>query len=235
MGATNTVKQDPRLIASYTIPEVAHYLLVAPATLRSWVLGGHYPVAGGKAFFNPPIPAADAKGKLLSFVNLVEVHVLVALRRDHEIPLQQVRKALRTLHRIYPSPHPLVDHRFETDGINLFVEKYGRLINLSQQGQLSIKEVLRGYLRRVEWGKDGIPTRLYPFTRHRSTDEPRAVVIDPRIEFGRPVLAGTGIATSIIAERYKAGESVEQLAEDYGRAPLEIQEAVRCELSRQAA
>jgi uncharacterized protein (DUF433 family) len=43
-------------------------------------------------------------------------------------------------------------------------------------------------------------------------------------------LAGTGIATTVIAQRYKAGESIEELAEDYGRSTSEIQEAIRSEL-----
>ena len=60
------------------------------------------------------------------------------------------------------------------------------------------------------------------------------VVIDPRLSGGRPVLAGTGLATELIAERYKAGESVEDLAKDYEREESEIEEAVRCELGRAA-
>jgi uncharacterized protein (DUF433 family) len=76
--------------------------------------------------------------------------------------------------------------------------------------------------------------RLFPFTRKRQPDEPKAVVIDPYVSFGRPVLAGTGIATAVVAERYKAGESIADLAEDYGRQALEIEEAIRCELSVQA-
>ncbi len=66
-------------------------------------------------------------------------------------------------------------------------------------------------------------------------EEPRTVVIDPRVSFGRSVLAGTGIPTAIIAERYKAGESVDALADDYGRKRVEIEEAIRCELALDAA
>jgi uncharacterized protein (DUF433 family) len=49
------------------------------------------------------------------------------------------------------------------------------------------------------------------------------------------VLAGTGIPTAIVAERYKAGESIDELAEDYGRSRKEIEEAIRCELWLEAA
>ena len=56
------------------------------------------------------------------------------------------------------------------------------------------------------------------------------LVIDPRISFGRPVIAGTNIRTSIVAERYLAGESINALARDYGRDHGEIEEAIRCEI-----
>ena len=49
------------------------------------------------------------------------------------------------------------------------------------------------------------------------------------------MLAGTGIPSAMIAERYKAGESVHELAKDYGRDRREIEEAIRCELAVEAA
>jgi uncharacterized protein (DUF433 family) len=65
--------------------------------------------------------------------------------------------------------------------------------------------------------------------------EPKVIVIDPFITFGRPVLAGTGIPTAIVAERYKAGESIKELAQDYDLLPQAVQEAIRCELETTAA
>ena len=96
-------------------------------------------------------------------------------------------------------------------------------------------EVLKEHLQRIERDEEGLAVRLYPFTRHRYVQNPKLILIDPRIAFGRPVLAGTGIATSTVAERYKAGESIAALADDYGRRAEEIEEAVRCELHLDAA
>ena len=56
------------------------------------------------------------------------------------------------------------------------------------------------------------------------------VVIDPTLSAGRPVITGMGLATEVIAERYKAGETVAELAKDYDREKAEIEEAIRCEL-----
>jgi len=227
-------KSDIREVPSYTLQEAAHYLRIPLTTLRSWIRGRRYPVKEGQRDFKPLIATAD-RSSMLSFFNLVEAHVLSAIRKDHRVPLVSVRKALDYLDRKYPSKHPLADHLFETDGMDLFVREYGHLENISKDGQLAMEKLLHAYLRRIERDPSGLPIKLYPFTRKRQLEEPRTVVIDPTISFGRPVLSGTGIPTQVIAERYKAGESIRELAEDYGLPPSQIEEAIRCELPLEAA
>src|SRR5438105_3493233 len=225
---------DIRELPSYGITEAAHYLRIPRTTVRDWASGRYYRGISGERFSNPIIPLPDSRTKLLSFMNLVEIHVLDAIRRKHNIPLGKVRIGVNFLSRQFPSRHPLADQEFATDGLNLFIEKFSQLINVSQEGQLAMQAVLQAHLHRIERDLKGIPVRLYPFTRKRDfqefQEEPKAVVIDPQVSFGRPVLAGTGIPTAVIAERYKAGESVDDLADDYGRQRLEIEEAIRCEL-----
>lgn len=65
-------------------------------------------------------------------------------------------------------------------------------------------------------------------------DAPRLIVIDPRRAFGRPVIAGSRIPTTDVFERFKAGDSLENLVAEYGRSPQEIQEAIRYEAERAA-
>jgi uncharacterized protein (DUF433 family) len=227
---------DAREVPSYGVMEAAHYLRIPRTTVRDWVSGRHYRSNAGVRFSKPIIQIPDPALKLLSFMNLVEIHVLDAIRRKHDIPLEKVRTAMNYLLRQFPSKHLLADQEFITDGMNLFINKFSQLINISQEGQLAIHEVLQAHLHRIERDLKGIPVRLYPFTRKRDLqEEPKAVVIDPQVSFGRPVLVGTGIPTAVIAERYKAGESMDDLADDYGRRRLEIEEAIRCELSVEAA
>ena len=228
-------RRELREMPAYGIVEAAHYLGIPNATLRSWVLGRYYPTERGKRFFRPIIELADKDQRLLSFENLVEAHVLDAIRRAHGVAFGRVRKAVEYVKNKLGSKHPLAEQKFVTDGVDLFVEAFGQLVNISREGQLAIKDLIETYLRRVERDRVGAPIRLYPFTRERKPDEPRIIVIDPAISFGRPALVGTGIATTIIAQRYKAGESTAELAKDYGRSISEIEEAIRCELWLDAA
>ncbi len=212
---------------SYGIPEAAGYLLVPVTTLRSWFLGQFYQTTGGRKLFDPPLAIAQREPALLSFTNLVEAHVLDAIRRQHGVSLQNVRRALRFVERHFPSDHPLAHQTFETDGLDLFIQHYGKLINASQEGQFTMRALVAAYLRRVERNPSGAPIRLYPYIRHRAPEEPKSIVIDPRVSFGRPVLTGTGIATEVVASRYKAGESIDDLADDYGKERGDIEEAIR--------
>lgn len=76
---------------------------------------------------------------------------------------------------------------------------------------------------------DGSPSRLYPFSRVPAEGCPKTVVLDPRIRFGRPTIAGRGVPTDIVFERHQAGDSIAELADDYGLATAEVEEAVRYE------
>jgi uncharacterized protein (DUF433 family) len=121
-----------------------------------------------------------------------------------------------------------------TDGTDLFVDHLGSLVNLSQEGQLAIRETLGAHLRRIERDASGLAVRLYPFTRAGSLSAPRHVVIDPRQAFGRPVIAGSRVPTAEVFERFKAGDSLETLVSEYGRSTEQIQEAIRYEAERAA-
>jgi len=218
-------------VPAYTVAEASHYLLIPEATLRSWVRGRTYPLKPNRSgFFQFIIQIPESKGTLLSFTNLVEAHVLDAIRRDHGVQLKKVRDAIRYMQERMKVEHPLASQAMVTDGVDLFVRRYAQLINVSKEGQLAMSEVLDAYLRRVEWDQAGFAIRLYPFTRKRELDEPKAIVIDPEVSFGKPVLVDTGIPTATVAERYKAGESVDELAEDYDLKRVQIEEAIRCEL-----
>lgn len=92
-----------------------------------------------------------------------------------------------------------------------------------------MREIISGALTRIHRDPTGIPIKLFPFTRSAIMGTPTKVIIDPTISAGRPVIAGTGLTAELIAERYKAGESISALAQDYERTEDDIEEAIRCE------
>ena len=230
MARRRTRSNDPRKLPAYTIAEAAHYLAVPAATIRYWSVG--------RDAYAPLIEVPAHVPTLLSFLNLTELHVLAAIRRTHEVKMPSIRRAIQYLAANAQSAmdrrHPLIGRELETDGLDLFIQQYGQLINISRDGQTVMREIMSAALRRIDRDPDGVPIKLYPFTRATKDKTPMMVVIDPRLSAGRPVIAGTGLATQLIAERYKAGESIGDLAYDYERGHEEIEEAIRCELQAAA-
>jgi uncharacterized protein (DUF433 family) len=212
-------------LAAYTPAEAARYLRLPIATLRSWVLGRHYQTAGGRSQFPPLIRLASRRPPLLSFSNLIEAHVLRSLRAEHAVSIKDVRKALAFAEKELRIERPLLRPELRTHVGKVFLDRYGQLIELTASGQLAMRRMFDEHLKRIEWDLK-FPLRLYPFLSAAAPSEARPIVIDPRIAFGRPVMARKGVSTAAIAERIDAGESVESVAADYELEEPEIEEAV---------
>jgi uncharacterized protein (DUF433 family) len=52
---------------------------------------------------------------------------------------------------------------------------------------------------------------------------------DPRVSFGRPVLARLSVSTAVIVDRINAGEEAADLVKDYGATDDEIMDALAYE------
>ena len=76
----------------------------------------------------------------------------------------------------------------------------------------------------------GNPLKLLLVARETASGPKGVVVIDPRLGFGRPVIEGTGIRTEVIVDRFRAGEKIESIAEDYDRPAADIEDIVRAEM-----
>ncbi len=233
---------DPRDIPIYSIPQAAQYLRLPKDRLRYWVKGWFSETKAQKRFFKPLIKLyhntfelrPQSKTTLLSFTNLVEAHVLIAIVKAARFDQKQLSTELDYINRHLSTPQLYAGIEFQIEGIALLFERFGQKLAASDREQ-EARQILKTYFDRIVRDEAGLPIKLYPFTKLSGADEPKTVMIDPRISFGRPVLAGTGIPTAMLAERYKAGDSIDELAEDYNCDRLQIEEGIRCELQLVAA
>jgi len=225
---------DPRELPIYSVGEAARYLNLPVSTLSSWVKGRDYVAGGRTKRWGPLIQIADAKGSFLSFNNLVEAHVLKAIRTRHGVPMRGVQAALDYARRAHK-----IDRLFLSDDLRaveqkpedavrksvgaLFLEMLGEVEQISEGGQLVIRNALTRHLDRIERDSSGMPIRLFPFV---SRFPEREILIDPRVSFGRPVLVKRGIRVATVVDRIEAGESVEHIAKNYGLDPADIERAL---------
>jgi len=203
---------------TYSCLQAANYLGLSYSTLRGWIKSD--------GLISTPTE------NVLSFNNLAEAHILKAMRRVHHLPLQRIRKALKELAQTRKTSHPLLDESFETDGVNLCIREEADVINLSQHSQKEFREFVALYLHRIQRNEEGRVARLFPFIVSEREDEPRSISISPTVSFGRPVLAGTGISTSVIAGRFSARDSIGDLAAEYQVDISTLEDAIRWEMSK---
>jgi uncharacterized protein (DUF433 family) len=214
---------------AYSVADAARFLHVPYSTLQFWVKGKDYPARGGRRRAVPVIPLS-APG-FLSYRNLVEAHLLRGLRRHERITLPKVREAIARVRDEFGIERLLSHPQLAAAPGVLFLDLYSKLLDLSTDSQLALRELFTAHMARLEWDRNRVK-RLYPFVqRHTGTprpDEPRIVVIDPRVAFGVPTVA-RGVRTEIVLDRFEAGDKIADLAEDYDCSTEEIEEAIRYE------
>ncbi len=202
--------RDPSDIPFYSQRDIAAAVKIPYSTLRRWLL----PLSGtshGEGYDAPLIIGPQGAYGRLSFTNLAEAYMIAELRRKTNVGLREIRKAVWFLRHKFGISRPLFDNRLWA-GSGIYMDHEKGLIDLSRTGQFVFEEVVRAYLSRVEIDPSGMPRQLYPWVMNT---EKKNVLIDPRIRFGQPVIAGTGIMTLTIHERFEAGETLDAIARSY--------------------
>jgi uncharacterized protein (DUF433 family) len=222
MSVAYSKGMDRREIPIYSVPEAALYLHVQEKTLRNWLYGRSYQTKEGPKYSEPLIAPADGPGYRLSFFNLVEAHILKSTLWIDNVPMSAIRDALAWA---IPeaTPHPLISRFFRTEGSALFEKRLGEIVNASKYGQLAFPDV-EPFLERIDRHSVDYPTVLYPFIPNKP--ESKVVVIKPGVSSGVPTIAGTGISVPVVFGRYQAGDSIEDLADDYGLKTEEVEDAI---------
>jgi len=213
--------RDPRDLPIYTLDEAAFILGLASSTLKTWTFGSKWKDPSGRPRTYEPliIPPERTDRLMLSFTNLIEAHVLCAIRRVHKIKMTRVREALVQLRHDVESRHPLAELDIYTEGKNILV-KYETYVNMNTGKQAEMAQVIEIYVKRIERDESRI-ARFYPFSGEpiiagpAVTEQPKIVSVDPFVSFGRPVIAGTNIRTEMLSERWLGGDTIESLAADY--------------------
>jgi uncharacterized protein (DUF433 family) len=120
--------------------------------------------------------------------------------------------------------HFLASQDFYHDRTNLFLKVGDKFISLSERGQLVEENIIAEGLKQLYYWGDGYAARFYP---RFAEEHQKVIMLDPTVNFGRPCLAELGVSADAVAERFRAGEKMTDLAKDYGAKAEEIEEAIR--------
>jgi uncharacterized protein (DUF433 family) len=230
-------------IPLYAMAEAAGYLAVPVSTFVNWSKGYRRTRPDGSEFAAEPVLTVLTGGQVrqpsVPFVGLVEGLVLAAVRRSG-VPLQRVRPALRVLDKEIGLSHALASRRLYTDGAELLydVAEAGGDSDLAiaakdlvvvRNGQRVFVDVVADYLRLIEYSSDGFAGMVH-LPRYAFSQ----VLVDPNRSFGKPIFQSGGARVGDVLNRFWVGESLNELAEEFGVPEEHLEDAVRV-ASRRAA
>ncbi|WP_067660478.1 DUF433 domain-containing protein [Nocardia harenae] len=204
--------------ALFTPGEVAHHLVIPPSTVYGWLADD----APGGPLVHRVEP--ERRGRTsVPFIAMVEAYVLRVLRTDLHFSKQRIRQAADELRREFATPYALASSKIATDGIDIFLQHSDGEFARVGDRQMPVREVIEGSLTYIGWDEDGYANRL----RLRRFPDAAPVIIDPRFSWGDPVVERNKVQVQAIVDLWRAGESLDVVAENYGLTRAEAEAVCR--------
>jgi len=213
----------------YGMAQVDDLLGLKHGTARRWING--YERAGRRY---PPLVRLEPTGNdVVTWGEFVETRLLAEYRKAG-IRIFHMRAAIERLRDQFNRAYPLAfSHQFLTvDGQELLL-RVQEEVGLEQElcfvvvrnGQTVLREPAKRFWDSADVeAESGIVTRIRPLTGVQ------AVAIDPLHSFGEPSVRN--VPTAIVYEQFRAGESVDGIAEQFDLAQSMVEAALRYELER---
>lgn len=215
-------------LPAYRVNEAARYAGTTVQSVTYW----HY--GGGQ--LGPALPGSERR-RPLSYMELIEV-AFVAFFRSLGVPLQRIRRARDYVAQNLNAEYPFAEYRFKSEGAHLLmdfaeaesIKDFNQVIVADAGGQLAWESLMAEKFAEFDYellGSDTLALKWHLAGRNSK------VVIDPRVAFGAPNV--NGVPTWALRGRYQAGESLEDIIEDFAIAQEDVLDALSFEGIKLAA
>ena len=209
-------------LPTYRLSDAARYVGASTQTIANW----HYRTL--PSYGSPALPGRK-RGKPLCYLELIEIAIVTTFRKFN-VPLRNIAKTRLYMAQTFNSEFPFAEYRFKTDGFHLLMNlaevepafPTDDLIVADTGGQLGWNSMMVDRLLEFDYDLQ-YELALQWFAAGRQSK----VIIDPRISYGAPMVQG--IPTWVLKGRWKAGESIADIQEDFELAEKEILDGLRFE------
>jgi uncharacterized protein (DUF433 family) len=195
----------------YLPVDVSHILNLPKSTVRHWM----------REYWDNRIAAkkgitysfGDKGNKAIDFLTLMEFFTFYQLRKKG-VSVKKIIDAHEEIGRVYHTRFPFaLSKKIYSEQKKVWYEYLNEMICADGKHQLALKKIIDPFLAKIEFDDSNLATRFSPLGNGRY------VVVDPKVQFGEPVVSGTRITASTIIRLLRGGESKEHVALLY-RLPI---------------
>jgi uncharacterized protein (DUF433 family) len=207
----------------YLTKDVAKILHLDYEKVYRWV-GGYW---AGNLDDDYTYAFGEPDNRAINFLSLIEFYTFFKLR-EKGLSATTIRRLHNELSRLLKTPYPFAiaqDYFVEkkqtkkTKKTFIYYTYFNSLIKLDKKHQFSFS-FMEKFLEKIEFDENNIAIRFYPLA------ESKNVVVDPKHQFGQPVIFGTNIRTQTLFNLYQGGETIENISILYNIHVDKVKDAI---------
>ncbi len=179
----------------------------------------------------------EKKSRAINFYSLIEFYTFYKLREKGVSP-QELRKAHQVISAELNTKYPFaVADAFNFEkrkyknfiwyGVNDTEHDTTNIIKADGKGQISLS-FIQHFLERIEYDKNNLAQRFFPLENTKN------IVVDPKRQFGQPIIYGTNIKTQTLYHLHLGGETNEDICNLYNLTNDKVQDAINFHLKTAA-
>jgi len=211
---------DPKLGEGiYLVKDVARILHLDYAKTYRWIAG----YWSGGLEESTLYTFGEQGNKAINFLSLIEFYTFFKLR-EKGLSATQVRQLHHQLSNLLNTSYPFATSQdFYVEGGKkktfVYYEYLNNLVKLDKKYQFSLR-FIEGFLEKIEFDDNNLAVRFFPLVGSRN------IVVDPKHQFGQPIVSGTNIKTQTLFGLYNGGESLENISSLYNISLDQVKDAI---------
>ena len=201
----------------YTPQEAALYAGVSSRKLSRWLYG---------TSVSEPILASQLRQeRLVSFLDLIQSKSISEARRLG-VSFQKIREAIDVAKKHHNIEFPLA-HRYALVefGNELHIHNHDaeRITTVTGKAkhQTLMAQIVTKFMRDLEFNAEGVVEKYTPFESNGIQ-----IVLNPKVQFGQPLVGKTGYRADILNKAYLAEGSYGSVADEFGVDMEEVKTAI---------
>lgn len=167
------------------------------------------------------------RNKSINFFSLIEFYIYYYLR-EHGFTAQWIKKLHNDLKIDFDTPYPFASLKIKPHKKisgkkkpEVWIDFRDCLMMADRKLQPSFRSFIEPFLDQIEYDNDFLAKRYFPLKKSRN------VVVDPKKQFGKPIIEGSGVRTDVIYRYHLGGEKIENICNLYDLKPEQVRDAIQ--------